>query len=159
MTFGQPVTQFDRFLSDTYGYILRLNTAPSIRKITSIQVKNDTTISDVTEELTSMNSIMQYPMSSEAPDLAIALESGVIYLFLKESVFPYEYNTQFFIRAYRFPDEITSLDGTLDISPSDVELFIALSIAIAAETQGKLIPQRVLDKIEYLKNIITLESQ
>lgn len=158
MTFGEKVTGFDKFLDGTYGYVLRLSTAPSIKEVLSVQVKNGSTISEVTETLSTMNQLMQYPIISSTVKVAMALESGVLYLYLDLTTYPYETDTEFFLRAFRYPNEITELNSLLDISPGDVELFIALSIAVAAEGQGKLVPQRILDKIDYLKNVISLEQ-
>ena len=158
MTFGEIVTQYEQFLDSTYGYIIRLDTAPNIRRIVSIQAKNLTTISDVVSSANSLNDLMQYPMDVDCPDIAYALESGIVYLFLKTTEFPYTSDTSFLLMAYRYPNELLGLDSDLDINQGDIELFITLSIAIASELQGKMIPQRVLDKIEYLKSVITLEE-
>jgi hypothetical protein len=130
-----------------------------IKQILSIQVKNETAISTITENPILLNELMLYPMQPTCPELAFAMESGTVYIFFQTAKFPYEEATEFFLRAYRYPNELLDLDSTLDISPGDLELFISLSIAIAAEMQGKLIPQRILDKIDYLKSVINLEKE
>lgn len=158
MTFGETITTYEQFLDGTYGYIIRLDTTPNIRKIVSIQAKNLTTVSDVVSSSSNLTDIMQHPEDVDCPDIAYALESGVIYLFLKTTVFPYTANTSFLLMAYRYPRELLGLTSELDVTQNDIELFITLSIAVAAEMQGKMIPQRVLDKIEYLKEVITLEN-
>ena len=157
MTFGENVTLYQQFLVGPYGYILRLDTAPNIRKIKSIQVLNLTTISDVVDQPVEINILMQMPLDPLASDIAYSLQSGTIYIFFNLSKYPYTSDTQFLLIADRYPMEITSLDSKLDIVQEDLELFITLSIVVAAELQGKLIPQRVLDKIEYLESTIKLE--
>lgn len=158
MIFGQKVTTYEIFLTGTYGYVLRLLTAPTIKNILSLQVKNNTLISSVIENPTSLNDLMMYSEDVNSSDFAYAVESGIIYIYLKTSKYPYEDNTQFLLRAYRYPVELIDLESELDISPGDLELFLTLSISIAAEMQGKMIPQRTLDKIEYLKNVINMEQ-
>ena len=155
MTFGEPVTLYEQFLTGTYGYILRLNTTPNIRSVVSVQTKNDDTLSDVITGSVSITDLMQYPLEANCPDIAFALESGVIYIFFKTLDYPYETDTTFLLMATRYPQEITDLDSNLDIVPEDLELFIILSIATAAEMQGKIIPQRILDKIAGLRYSIT----
>jgi hypothetical protein len=157
-TFGELVTHYDQYLNGTYGYIIRLDTAPNIHKIVSIQSKNLTTISDVTTEAVEITDLMQYPEDIDCPDLGYALESGVVYVFFKTTVYPYTTNTSFLLMAYRFSYELMNFNSELDIPQGDLELFITLSIAIAAELQNKMVPQRVLDKIQYLKDIIALEN-
>ena len=158
MIFGEIIITYEQFLVGTYGYIIRLDTAPNIRKILSIQAKCLTDISDVVSSPSEVNDIMQYPLASDCPDIAYALESGIVYLFLKTSVYPYTTDTSFLLRAYRYPNELQDLTSDLDILQGDLELFITLSINVAAELQGKMIPQRILDKIQYLKDVITLEE-
>lgn len=158
MQFGDKVTQYEQYLIGTYGYIIRLDTTPTIKKILSLQGKNDTYISDLVESLTFITDIFKFPESDSCPDIACALSSGVLYLFFKTSVLPYEDASQFLLIAYRYPSEITNLDSTLDLPVSDYELFIALSISVSAELKGKLVPQRILDKIDYFKRIINMDT-
>ena len=158
MIFGENVTLYTRYLTGTYGYVLCLNTTPNIRKVKSIQVLNLTTISDVVDQPAEVNDLMQMPLDPLAPDIAYSLQSGTVFIFFNTTKYPYTSDTQFLLMAHRYPTEITSLDSKLDIVQEDLELFITLSIAVAAELQGKLIPQRVLDKIEYLESTIKLEN-
>jgi hypothetical protein len=156
--FGEKVTSYTQYLSSTSGYIIQFTTSPNIRKVNSLQVINLTTISDVVNQPSEINELMQMPIASVVPDIAYSLQSGKVFIFFNSTLYPYTDDIQFLLMANRYPNEILSLDSDLDIVQGDIELFITLSIAIAAELQGKLIPQRVLDKIQYLELTIKMEK-
>ena len=158
MEFGKKVTIYDQFSSNTYGYIIKAVTAPLVYKISMLQVKNQSKLSDVVAEPVDISTLLQYPLDEDCPDLAYTLESGIIQIFLKSSDYPYEDDTKLLIEGYRYPTYLTKIDSELDIAYGDLELFTALAESYGAQLQGKLIPQRVLDKIEYLKSIINSED-
>ena len=161
MIFGDKVTRYTVYTNSESGYMLRLETSPVIKQITSIQVVNKTVMSDVTMGGSELVDLFRYPReldTTKNPDVAFAIESGSLFIFFNASKFPYEEDTQFLILGQRYPTELINMDSKLDLATSDVELFLTLSIAIAAELQGKLVPQRLADKINYLRTVLEREK-
>lgn len=147
---GFLTSNYEKFTDGTYGYTFRIDVSNlNVRKLTYVLCRNDNTEEFEEITLASLKDIMNYPTNADCPDAAYCFTSDLLYIFFKESAFPF-LTTEFYFLGYRNPVTIRTLNDNIDLSPADLELFIYLTLKKAYAMANKSMPIPMSDNLTYL---------
>jgi hypothetical protein len=152
--FGKAITDYVQFSIGLYGYIVSMDLADlNAKVVTGIQAAQGSSVSPVINEEKTIAEINELVNDITCPNLAYCISSDILYLFVKTSAYPYNATTKFVVYGKRYAKPLSSLDDSLDIKETEVELFINYALREGSLYQGK----KADPVIE--QNIRLLESQ
>lgn len=150
----QLITTYDQFMTGTYGYIVKIGIG-YLDEITLIKLYDSVTetTSDSTSAPVDLVTLYDYLEDSDCPDIGFSIAGEEITVFIKtgDSYWSYDDYTKILILYKRNPIPITSESSMLDIPYEYFELFLNYVVKEAAELQGKIVPQSVLQNIKNLE--------
>lgn len=151
---GTPVTYLPKFNQGLNGYIIVADGDDLyLDGIDFIQVAIEGTPDSIVnlEEKVDLKVLNGYLLSDTAPSCAYAYDSGLIYLYLDGTAFPYLIDTKFIVYGTRTGIPITSLDDLIDVPEKHLELYIKYAIREAAQLLGKIVPPSIEKDIRELE--------
>jgi hypothetical protein len=158
--FGNPVTDGAQVLIGGVGYVVAFDLSnQNIDKIKAVQLyKSDVPISvgEHTEEASSRNDLFMYTSNTAAPDVAFYQEGTIVYVFVKDSVFPYVAENRI---AFWFTTHASaSLNTNSRISvPSSARSLLKAYVKLAIyEDEGGRIPAEIEEDVRKQKAALGL---
>jgi len=150
--FGTPITFAPVISEGTVGKVVAVKMNDMFaEEIKSLQLTD--TLTSTVELITSSSLVdLMALVNVSSVNGSYCLSSGVLYIFILNSVFAYVDTTTFFLIGTRTGIPVRSLEDQIDIPEKDIELFIKYVIREAAELKGKMVPPSIELDIKELES-------
>jgi hypothetical protein len=154
---GTSVTYYPEYANSDYGFIIvcGLNEI-NIDQVTAIQINKTESDDSITvalvEESIDMKELVKLLSATSTTEIAFSVVSNNLYIYFN-STFDYVDNLKIVVYGTRTALPIISMDESIDIPETDIELFIKYAIKETSQLLGKQVPPSIERDIAQLEKL------